>query len=176
MIHVLSRLLEALWGTSCKHVWQTKPIYIFQYILDYPAPQTRLNSNKLMNLWNQELMGSWWILLQELMRQEPITNRLLIRVKLFLVNFYELSALILLAFLPTCRMRFFFAFKSIFLTVLQYLTIFPCVTHLIKAGATHYPMFYWPRWKNLVSYSLNLRRCYMINRSKSRKRKPELKC
>ena len=51
-------------------------------------------------------MGSWWILLQELMRREPITNRLLIRVKLFLVSFYELSA-ILLAFLPTCRMRFF---------------------------------------------------------------------
>ena len=139
-----------MWGTSCKHVWQTKPIYIFQHILDYPAPQTRLNSNKLMNLWNQEPMGSWWILLQELMRQEPISNRLLIRVKLFLVNFYELSA-ILLAFLPTCRMRVFFAFKSIFFTVLQYLTIFPCVTHLITAGATHSPMFYWPRWKNFVS-------------------------
>ena len=103
-----------------------------------------------MNLWNQEPMGSWWILLQELMRQEPISNRLLIRVKLFLVNSYELSA-ILLAFLPTCRMRGFFAFKSIFFTVLQYLTIFPCVTHLITAGATHSPMFYWPRWKNFVS-------------------------
>ena len=108
MIHVLSRPFSEPCeaphaNTSDK---QSQSHDIFQHILDYPAPQTRLNSNKLMNLWNQEPMGSWWIPLQELMRQEPIRNRLLIRVKLFLVNSYELSA-ILLAFLPTCRMRVF---------------------------------------------------------------------
>lgn len=141
----------------------TAKLYFPAYFGFYPAPQTILNSNnKLITLWN---------LLQELMW-----------IKLFVVNFYLTCGISIISDLNWVQyyrrsFQLFFAFKSILFTVLQYLMIFLCViTHIIKAGATHSLMFYWPpQWKNLV-FTVWTSVAVIWSTELRVEKKPELKC